>query len=64
MRASDRVGELRQILVGPGFAPRACTYLVRRIDSGRGGGISESGIRVISIAALLIEWRCRHVVTN
>jgi hypothetical protein len=31
---------------------RACTHVVRRIDSGLGWGIPESGIRVISIVTL------------
>src|ERR1700739_1501168 len=38
--------------MGPGVRPRACTHVVRRIDSGLGWGIPESGIRVISIVTL------------
>ena len=43
---------------------RACTHLVRRIDSGQVWGIPESGIHVISIETLRLWQRCRHVGTN
>src|SRR6267142_2309988 len=42
---------------------RACTHVVRRIDSGRLRGIPESGNCVISIAALQLSQRCRDAVT-
>ena len=38
--------------MGPGVRPRACTHLVRLIDSGLVRGIPESVIRVICIATL------------
>ena len=55
------------VVMGPCFRTRACTYLVRRIDSGPERGIPESGIGVIPIAALQI-WtgvpRCCHELTG
>src|SRR6202790_5622474 len=43
---------LRPGVMGPCVRTRACTHLVRRIDSGLARGIPESGVRVISIATL------------
>src|SRR6266404_3249624 len=76
---ATRVGGARGVLAGfvagdrgvyhslhrrPRERARACTHLVRRIDSGLTGGIPESGICVISIAALRLWQRCRHVGAN
>src|SRR5262245_60931028 len=50
--------------MGPRLRARACTHLVRRIDSGRGWGIPESGACMIFDPTLRAMAECRHAGSN